>query len=507
MSFFALATAKQALPKQHHALRRLPFCRSFQVALASSAPRTFSSAPTNEHEQTLPPPPQEGIEFNALPWNLNLPQHHYYIHLTTTPMEGWTSNHYDPTTDGGILTSPSRKNEHSSSPHSLHHYSSSPLPLYPANTSINYGTTIWEGLACRRSPTSGKALVFRPQKNFQRFVNGARRMCLPEPSYELFMRSLQLVLRNNMHLLPPAPEVKTGLGEDGEVTIAEIEGGSKLYVRPMLMGSGQQLGLHPSPQISLLYFVSPTGSYFQGKAVGGLKLHLERKKSRAARGGMGSVKCAGNYASTMRPLLDAKQKGFDDNLYLELDTYHNPSPTSSSSPLHQAILQELSAANIFLVLKTGEIVTPSLDRGTILPGVTRDSVLVLAKEFKHELKPFVLQSIRADGTDVGDDLEITVSERDVRVEDLLNATEVFITGTAAEVVPIYSIATSESDEDEESFSVTFPQQEELPGGPVTTKLLGMLREVMAEKRQCEATREWLCDVFASPEDFRKGGVS
>ena len=72
--------------------------------------------------------------------------------------------------------------------------------------------------------------------------------------------------------------------------------------------------------------------------------------------------------------------GFDDNLYLELDTYHNPSPlSSSSSPLNQAILQELSAANIFLVLKTGEIVTPSLDRGTILPGVTRDSVLVLAR--------------------------------------------------------------------------------------------------------------------------------
>ena len=113
------------------------------------------------------------------------------------------------------------------------------------------------------------------------------------------MRGLQLTLQNNAHLLPPPPEI-TICEETGQET---VEGGSKLYIRPMLMGSGQQLGLHPSPQISLLYFVSPTGSYFQGKAVGGLKLHLERKRSRAARGGMGSVKCAGNYASTMRPLM------------------------------------------------------------------------------------------------------------------------------------------------------------------------------------------------------------
>jgi len=80
-------------------------------------------------------------------------------------------------------------------------------------------------------------------------------------------------------------------------------GGAKLYVRPMLLGSGQQLGLHVSPEISLLYYVSPTGSYFKGKVSGGLKLHLERRKCRASRGGTGNVKCSGNYAVAMRPLL------------------------------------------------------------------------------------------------------------------------------------------------------------------------------------------------------------
>eukprot|EP00578_Thalassiosira_sp_NH16_P006955 CAMPEP_0181117160 /NCGR_PEP_ID=MMETSP1071-20121207/22354_1 /TAXON_ID=35127 /ORGANISM="Thalassiosira sp., Strain NH16" /LENGTH=451 /DNA_ID=CAMNT_0023201489 /DNA_START=75 /DNA_END=1430 /DNA_ORIENTATION=- len=446
---------------------------------------------TKDGGSKLPPPPKDGVPFNTLPWNLNLPDEHSYIHLTTTPDKGWTIEHYDPATDAGTLTD------------AHEHYSSTPLPLYPSTTSLNYGTTIWEGLACRRSPTSNKAVVFRPQKNYARFVNGAKAMCLPPPSYELFMRGLQLVLQENAGLIPPAPTV------DPETGVPQ--GGAKLYIRPMLLGSGQQLGLHPSPQISLLFFVSPTGSYFQGKTMGGLKLHLERRRSRAARGGTGNVKCCGNYAVTMRPLLDAQAKGFQDNLYLELDTYHNP-PPGTSSRLKQAILQELSAANIFLVLKTGEIVTPGLKRGTILPGVTRDTVLTLAKEFKDELKPIMAESIKLAGMGEEkkvDDFEITVSERDVRVEDLLDAAEVFVTGTAAEVVPVQSIGTSETPpeeldgEEEESFSVKFPHGES-SAGPVTTKLLEMLREVLAEKRSSEATKDWLCDVYASPEDFRKG---
>lgn len=238
----------------------------------------------------LPPAPQKGVEFATLPWNLNLPEHHYYVHLTTDPASGWTLDHYDPKTDKGILTDVT-DDEYKS----LKHYGQSPLPLYPSTTSINYGTTIWEGLACRRSPTTGKALVFRPQMNYARFARGAHAMCLPPPSYELFMRGLQMVLQNNMHLLPPAPEL------DPETGVPL--GGAKLYIRPMILGSGQQLGLHASPQISLVFFVSPTGSYFQGKTMGGLKLHLETRKSRAARGGTGNIKCSGNYAVTMRPLM------------------------------------------------------------------------------------------------------------------------------------------------------------------------------------------------------------
>ena len=189
--------------------------------------------------------------------------------------------------------------------------------------------------------------------------------------------------------------------------------------------------------------------------------------------------------------------------------------------------------------------TPSLRRGTILPGecienfyddtrivhkvpfslllryhhhlkslilgVTRDSVLTLAREFNDELKPIIVESIKAAGMG-GDNIaniEVSVSERDVCVGDLLNACEVFITGTAAEIVPVQSVATTETPaeeldgEIEESLSVKFPHGESSPG-PVTTKLLEMLREVLAETRSSDATKEWLCDVYASPDEFRHG---
>jgi branched-chain amino acid aminotransferase len=209
---------------------------------------------------------------------------------------GWTLDHYDPSDDtGSLLPSSSSSDDGSSSSAVVKRYASSPLPLYPSTTSLNYGTTVWEGLACRRSPASGRALLFRPDKNYERFARGARAMCLPVPPYELFMRGLQVVIQKNGHLIPPPPVVDPGTGVP--------RGGAKLYVRPMLLGSGQQLGLHVSPEISLLYYVSPTGSYFKGKVSGGLKLHLERRKCRASRGGTGNVKCSGNYAVAMRPLL------------------------------------------------------------------------------------------------------------------------------------------------------------------------------------------------------------
>jgi branched-chain amino acid aminotransferase len=182
-----------------------------------------------------PLPPKEGIAFEDLPWNLNLPEEHSYLHLTTTTGE-WTSQHYNPADDSGDLFDSVKK------------YSQDLLPLTPSTTSLNYGTTIWEGLKCFRDK-EGKPIVFRPDMNFKRFSRGGKQMCLPPPSRELFLRGVQHVLQQNSHLIPPHGD------------------GMKLYVRPMLLGSGQQLGLYPSPQISLLFYVSPTVSNSSGVAL------------------------------------------------------------------------------------------------------------------------------------------------------------------------------------------------------------------------------------------------
>jgi branched-chain amino acid aminotransferase len=142
-------------------------------AVATTTPRT-------------PLPPKAGIEFEALPWNMNLPEEVNYVHLTTTGE--WTPEHYDASTDSGTLF------------HSVYKYSETCLPVYPSTTSLNYGTTIWEGLKCFRKK-DGTPVVFRPDRNFARFVRGAEQMCLPKPSRELFLRGVQLVLQENSHLM------------------------------------------------------------------------------------------------------------------------------------------------------------------------------------------------------------------------------------------------------------------------------------------------------------------
>jgi branched-chain amino acid aminotransferase len=244
----------------------------------------------------------------------------------------------------------------------------------------------------------------------------------------------------------------------------------------------------------------------------GLNLHLETRRARAARGGMGMVKCAGNYGAALKPLMDCKQHGFHDNVFLELETLHSSAATSSnngsnncSGAIGKAVLQEMSAANLFLVLKTGEIVTPSLDRGTILPGITRSSVLALVEEYADELQPHMLQSLAGITNSCQNTVDVNVavraSSRDVTVEECLQATEAFCTGTAAELVPIYRLATGPDDDDAFQFEVEFPHGKSLPGGPVTVALLAMLREAMVGNRGIAKKQGWLRDPYASAQEF------
>jgi branched-chain amino acid aminotransferase len=393
------------------------------------------------------PAPKDGIDFSSLPWNLNLPEHHSYVHITSTTSE-WDDDKY-----------------YKLLPNSVFSYQNNPLDLRPAATSLNYGTTIWEGLKCYRLE-NGSAAVYRADRNYERMKNGAVELCLPMPSRKLFFRAIQVAIEANARLIPPVGD------------------GMKLYIRPMLIGSGQQLGLYPSPEFSFIVYVSPTGNYFKS-SISGLNLHLETKRARAAMGGLGSTKCSGNYAVALKPLMDCKKQGFTDNVFLELETY-------AKGSIGDSIIQEMSAANVFLVLKTGEIVTPSLDRGTILPGVTRDSVLTLIQEYKSELKDAMMES-------TGQGL-VAVCSRDVRVREFMDATEAFCTGTAAEMVPIARISTGDG---EEEFERVFPFGGILPGGPVTTKLMSMLRESMSGKRVVDTKNPWIRDPFAAADDFCK----
>lgn len=213
----------------------------------------------------------------------------------------------------------------------------------------------------------------------------------------------------------------------------------------------------------------------------GLNIHLETKRSRASKGGTGSTKCAGNYGIALRPLLDCKKQGFNDNLFLELDTY-------SPGKLESAVVQEMSAANVFFIMKDGEIVTPSLDRGTILPGVTRDSVLRIIEKFADEIKPAMKESTGQE--------KVQASSRDLTVGEIKKATECFCTGTAAEICPIRRLATGEGEDD---FVMEFTYGATLPGGPVTSKLLELLRGVM--KGEYTVEEDWLRNPYQPLKEF------
>ena len=177
--------------------------------------------------------PADGIDFSSLPWNLNLPDKHVYLHMTTESDWSAIESSLD---NNGASTDPLDQYVFS--------YADKKLPVSPATTSLNYGTTIWEGLKAYRA-TENEAIVFRCDQNYQRMKRGAEQVCLPMPNERLFLRAIQLAVQKNAHLLPPVGE------------------GMKLYIRPMLLGSGQQLGLYPSPQFSFLVYVSPTGNYFK----------------------------------------------------------------------------------------------------------------------------------------------------------------------------------------------------------------------------------------------------
>ncbi|WVZ56097.1 hypothetical protein U9M48_006676 [Paspalum notatum var. saurae] len=255
------------------------------------------------------------------------------------------------------------------------------IELSPSSGVLNYAQGLFEGMkAYRRPEQAGGYSLFRPEENARRMQHGADRMCMPAPSVEQFVDAVKQTVLANRRWVPP-------------------QGKGALYLRPLLMGSGPILGLAPAPEYTFLIYAAPVGNYFK-EGLAPINLVVDDEFHRAMPGGTGGVKTIANYAPVLRAQMDAKSKGFTDVLYLD--------------SVHKRYLEEVSSCNVFVV-KGGVVATPAT-RGTILPGITRKSVVELAMDRGYK-----------------------VEERLVSIDDLIDADEVFCTGTAVVVAPVSTV--------------------------------------------------------------------
>ncbi|KAK1293374.1 hypothetical protein QJS10_CPB17g02635 [Acorus calamus] len=253
------------------------------------------------------------------------------------------------------------------------------IELNPSSAILNYGQGVFEGLKAYRKQ-DGRFLIFRPQENAIRMQIGAERLCMNAPSIDQFVDAVKQTVLANKRWIPPP-------------------GKGSLYIRPLLIGSGPVLALEPAPEYTFLVYTSPVGNYFkEGRAP--LHLVVEDRTYRSTPGGTGGIKTIANYAPVLKAQCEAKAKGFTDILFLDSATKEN--------------LEEAASCNVF-ILKDNIISTPDT-QGTILPGVTRKSIIDIARTYGYQ-----------------------VDERPISIEELMAADEVFCTGTAVVVAPVGSI--------------------------------------------------------------------
>ena len=253
------------------------------------------------------------------------------------------------------------------------------LSISPAAGVLNYGQGLFEGMKAYRA-VDGSVVLFRPKENARRMQRGARRLGMPEVPEDIFIAAVIKTVQENSRWIPPI-------------------GKGTLYIRPLLMGSGPILGVSPAPEYTFLIYVSPVGPYFKG-GLEPTSLKISEEHHRAAPGGSGGVKAIGNYAPGMVPSMNAKSEGFAEIIYLDA--------------VNHKYIEEVGAANFFCV-KDGIISTPELT-GTILGGITRLSIIELARSKGYEVR-----------------------EEKIDVDYAFSADECFCAGTAAVVSSIGSI--------------------------------------------------------------------
>lgn len=255
-----------------------------------------------------------------------------------------------------------------------------PLLLEPSLAALHYGQAIFEGIKAYKDEHD-QAYIFRPADNFRRFNLSAERMNMPAVPEELFLEGMRQLIALDKNWIPARKD-------------------HSLYIRPVMFSTDAVLGVRPSETYKFLIILSPTGPYYATP----MKILVEERYTRAAPGGVGFSKNAGNYGGSMRAATQAKEAGFDQVLWTDA--------------FEHKWLQEVGMMNVFFIIDN-VAVTPSLEEGTILEGVTRDSVIQGLKE-----------------------MNIAVEERKISIDEVIAAyregrvSEVFGTGTAAVIAPI-----------------------------------------------------------------------
>ncbi len=261
-----------------------------------------------------------------------------------------------------------------------------PFLMEPACMVLHYAQMMFEGMKAYRTPT-GDIQIFRPDMNIARMKRTNERMCIPELPGDLFMAALKAVIKEDEDWIPSAP-------------------GTALYIRPFIFGDEVSFSVLPAKHYKFMIILSPVGSYYASND-GGLntaRIYVSDNYIRAARGGTGYAKVGGNYGNAMRASEDAMKVNCKDVLWL--DAHDNK------------YVEEIGTSNAFFRIND-EVITAPLDSGTILPGITRDSVIQLCKKWG-----------------------LKMSERKLSIDEICEASrngtlqEIFASGTAAVISPI-----------------------------------------------------------------------
>lgn len=257
-----------------------------------------------------------------------------------------------------------------------------PVVLDPAAKVFHYGQSIFEGLKAYKAQ-DGRILLFRPEKNHERMNRSNARLSIPPVDKELFMEALRQLILIDKDWIPDAPD-------------------TSLYIRPFIIATQPTLGVHPSTEYLFMIILSPVGAYYE-EGINPVKIYVEPEYVRTVRGGVGEAKTAGNYAASLKAQEEAEEIGYTQVLWLD--------------GVHRKYIEEVGSMNVFFKIN-GTVVTPELS-GSILAGITRDSVIHMLKHWN-----------------------VPVEERKISIDEIMEAgrngtlEEAFGTGTAAVISPI-----------------------------------------------------------------------